>query len=86
MSLLSVKADSTLVSTEHIAGKLNVLCDQLSRNVRLDSNLISVALEIVGREKEEILQFINLCDPTVNTIHELPQHVSLLQNFLDLLL
>jgi hypothetical protein len=85
MSLISIKIDSMLANAEHIAGKLNVSCDNLSRNVPVDSLLLAPALEIVGEEKRLITEFVHLCDPTVDIIQELPQHLLLLQNFLELL-
>jgi hypothetical protein len=85
MSLISVKADSILANAEHIAGKLNIVCDNLSRNVAIDSNLLNSNLEIQGKEKTDINEFVKLCDPTINIIQELSQHLILLQNFLNLL-
>ena len=85
MSLISVKADAVLVKTEHIAGKLNTVCDNLSRNVTIDSVLYPKQFEIVGHEKDLIIQLLCLCDPTIESVQELPQHVSMLQNFISLL-
>jgi hypothetical protein len=85
MSFISVKADSILANAEHIAGKLNIVCDNLSRNVTIDSNLLNSNLEIQGKEKTDINEFVKLCDPTINIIQELSKHLILLQKFLNLL-
>jgi hypothetical protein len=68
MSLVSIKADANLCRTEHIAGKFNTVCDDLSRNLVVDSMLCLKHLEIIDREKDSIIQLLSLCDSTLELV------------------
>jgi hypothetical protein len=80
--LLSIKADAWLNGTTHVAGKLNVVCDGLSRDINFTHESIPVHLDV---RVQIIHDFLLICDPTESIAGEFDKHIQLLRNFLHVL-
>jgi hypothetical protein len=76
--------DSTIISTTHVAGKDNVVCDGLSRGKSGPEMGLPEELERVVVEGDLAFQFIQRCDPE-RLVVSAEQHVDLSRDLLGLL-
>jgi hypothetical protein len=85
LSLLAIKADAWLNGTTHVAGKSNVVCDGLSRSINYVHESLPIHLKVKGCWMQKILDFLLICDPTIEVVGESDKHIQLLSNFLKAL-
>ena len=81
---LSMHLNATLVDTEHIPGKLNVIFDGLSRRVSPQDLGLDPTLMFPADNDITIVQFINLCDPA-DELTDMASHIDLLRTCTQLL-
>ena len=82
---LSMHRNATLADTEHIPGKLNVIFDDLSRQVPPQELGLDPTLMFTAETDASIVQFIVLCGPA-NELTDMSSHVELLRACAQLLL
>ena len=81
---LSMHLNATLVDTEHIPGKLNVIFDGLSRRVSPQDLGLDPALMFPADNDTSIVQLVKLCDPA-DELTDMSSHTDLLRTCTQLL-
>ena len=81
---LSMHLSATVAVATHIPGKLNIIYDGLSRLLTPSELGIDSSLEYTASNDEQMLSFLQLCDPDA-ALNTIDSHVTLLRTCQHLL-
>jgi hypothetical protein len=83
-TLLSVHMDATVCEIRHLAGKLNIVYDGLSRGLRGIDVGLRPDLFVAAATNSNTMQYLTLCDPDVPLV-SVDEHITLSQQFISFL-